>query len=229
MNINKYTKIFIKNIMIGAGDERLSLTNAAHVFLVVEKAYLSMQPRTFERIMPSATINVTTKKAVLKDLTNKFVDYFKTPAPATQADFDKWHKGTCDWFVDEFNTKVMRPSGYRDIEYGKAQKIVNVAFKSLYLFCDIVPSEPSHFAFCHFIIDRYTLLWYNKIVCAKCRPSAFNNPWRDMNYVDYIKIQDKIRKYLGAQNKYSQNPFLAEFEVWSEYAFGNPTKNLINE
>ena len=225
MNINYYTKIFIKNIMIGSGDVRLSLTNFAHVLLVVEKAYLSMQPRTFERIMPSATINVAAKKAVLKDLTNEFVAYFNAPAPATQADFDAWHKDMCEWFVDEFNKKVMRPSGYRDIEYGKAQKIVNVAFKSLYLFCDIVADDPCHFTFCHFIIDRYTLIWYNKIVCAKCRPSAFNNPWRDMNYAEYIKIQENIRKYLIEQNKYSQNPFLAEFEVWSEYAFGNSTKN----
>ena len=57
----------------------------------------------------------------------------------------------------------------------------------------------------------------------------FKKPWRDMNYSEYIKIQENIRKYLGAQNKYFQNPFLAEFEVWSEYAFGNSTKNLINE
>ena len=227
MNINYYTKIFIKNIMLGLGNVHLSLTNHDHVLHAVEKAYLSMQPRTFERIMPSATINVAAKKAVLKDFTNKFVDYFKVPAPATQGDFDRWHKKTCEWFVDEFNTRVMRPSGYRDIEYGKAQKIINVAFKSLYLFCDIVPGEPSHFTFCHFIIDRYTLIWYNKIVCAKFGLSGFKKPWRDMNYVEYIEIQENIRKYLGAQNKYSQNPFLAEFEIWSDYAFGKSnTKDI---
>ena len=50
-----------------------------------------------------------------------------------------------------------------------------------------------------------------------------------MSDSEYIKIQQNIRNYLDAQNKYSQNPFLAEFEVWSEYAFGKPTKNLINE
>lgn len=38
MNINRHTKIFIKNIVIGSGDVRLSLTNFDHVLLVVEKA-----------------------------------------------------------------------------------------------------------------------------------------------------------------------------------------------
>lgn len=225
MNINRHTKIFIKNIMIGSGDVRLSLTNFAHVWLVVEKAYLSMQPRTFEKLHSGAKIDQVAKKAVLKNLTDKFIAYFKVTAPVTQTDFDKWHKDTCDWFLDEFNKKVMSPSGYKNIEYGKAQKIVNVAFKSLYLFCGILPGEPSHFTFCHFIIDRYTLLWYNKIVCIKCGLPIFKKPWRDMNYSEYIKIQENIRKFLGAQNKYFQNPFLAEFEVWSEYAFGNSTKN----
>lgn len=219
MNSNRYTKIFIKNIMLSAGNIHLSLTNADHVLLAVERAYIAMQPRTFEKINPNAKINTTAKKAVLKDLAAKFVDYFKAPAPATQADFDKWHKDTCDWFLDEFNRKVMRYSGYKDICYGKAQKIVNVAFKFLYLFCDIVPANPSHFAFCHFIIDRYTLIWYRDVVCKKLGIPSFSNPWRDMEYPEYIEIQKNIRTYLFAQSKYPKEPFLAEFEIWSQYAF----------
>ena len=179
-----------------------------------------MQPRTFEKLISNAKINIVAKKAVLKDLTDKFVDYFKAPAPATQAEFDKWHKDTCDWFLHAFNSNVMSPSGYRDIEYGKAQKIVNVAFKFLYLYCDIVPGTPGHFTFCHFIIDRYTLIWYNDVVCKKLGILAFKNPWRDMKYDEYIRIQENIRKYLGTQDEYSQNPFLAEFEIWSDLYYG---------
>ena len=219
MNINHYTKIFIKNIMLGAGNVHLSLANHDHVLLAVEKAYIAMQPRTFEKLISNAKINIAAKKAVLKDLANKFVDYFKAPAPTTQADFDKWHKDTCDWFLDEFNKKVMRPSGYKDISYGKAQKIVNVTFKFLYLYCDIVPGTPGHFTFCHFIIDRYTLIWYKDVVCKKLGTTPPKKPWRDMDYPEYIEIQYNTRKYLGMQEEYSQNPFLAEFEIWSEYAF----------
>lgn len=157
MNINHYTKIFIKNIMLGLGNVHLSLSDKGQISKVLEKAYITMSPRTFDKARDDAKICTAAKKAVLSELAQKFVDYFKAPAPATQADFDKWHKETCEWFVKEFNTRVMRPSGYKDIEYGKAQKIVNVTFKYLYLFCDVVPGNPGHFTFCHFTVDGITL------------------------------------------------------------------------
>ena len=42
-----------------------------------------------------------------------------------------------------------------------------------------------------------------------------------MDYHEYIEIQKNIRDYLVIQNEYAQNPVLAEFEVWSKYAFEN--------
>lgn len=225
MNIDCYTKIFIKNTLLGLGDVCPSLTNNIHVLCVVKKSYRDMQPRTFKKLSDDAKIDAMAKKFVLIDLANQFVDYFKAPAPATQAEFDKWHKDICFWFLNEFNKRVMRHSGYADIKYGKAQKIVNVAFKSLYLFCDIVPGNPSHFSFCHFTVDIYTLIWYNAAVCKKLGITSFCNPWRDMNYCAYIEIQKNIRAYLSSQSKYSQNPFPAEFEIWSEYAFEKTSKD----
>ena len=40
-----------------------------------------------------------------------------------------------------------------------------------------------------------------------------------MDYPEYIEIQKNIRDYLANQSKYPKEPFLAEFEIWSEYAF----------
>lgn len=219
MNITPHTKIFIKNIMLGAGRIHLSLTNPDHVVLAVERAYITMQPRTFKKLIPSAKINVVAKNAVLTDLADRFVDFFKSTPPPTQAMFDNWHSSICNWFIDSFNSRVLLPSGYKDIMYGKAQKIINVAFKFLYLFCNITTGSPSHFSFCHFIIDRYTLRWYNDIVCKNLRKKTFKKPWRDMDYNEYIEIQNNIRIYLASQNKYAKETFLAEFEIWSEYAF----------
>ena len=210
MNINHYTKIFIKNIMLGLGNVHLSLTNHDHVLHAVEKAYIAMSPRTFDKLRDDAEIDVVAKKAVLSKLAQKVVDYFKAPAPATQAKFDEWHKDTCDRFIDEFNNKVMRPSGYEDIEYGKAQKIVNIAFKYLYLFCDIVPGNPGHFPFCHFAIDSITLAWYKNHIDSNC--SVGN--WSDMTYGEYIEIQKNIRAYIS-KNMPDKTPFEAEFEIWS--------------
>lgn len=216
MNINRYTKIFIKNIMLGLGNVHLSLTNHDHVFHAVGKAYIAMQPRTFEKLSPTAKIILSAKNTVLSDLAQKFVDYFKSPAPATQGDFDKWHKDTCDWFVKEFNARVMVSSGYRNIAYGKAQKIVNIAFKYLYLFCDIVPGNPGHFTFCHFAIDNYTLKWYNGLPgYPKC--SARN--WSDMTYDEYIEIQKNIRAYISKHIP-DKTPFEVEFEIWSDLYYG---------
>ena len=219
MNINHYTEIFIKNVMFGAGNVHLSLTGSDHVLLAVEKAYIAMQPRTFENLISNAKINIVAKKAVLKDLTDKFVDYFKAPAPATQAEFDKWHKDTCDWFLNEFNTKVVRPSGYKDICYGKVQKIINVTFKYLYLFTPMTEGYPTHFTFCHFVVDNDTLRWYKAKVCKKVGAKSPAVSWSNMDYPEYIEIQGNIRTYLFAQSKYPKESFLAEFEIWSEYAF----------
>ena len=77
MNINHYTKIFIKNIMLDVGDVHLSLTDPDHVLLAVEKAYIAMQPRTFEKLRGDAEIDVVAKKAVLRKLAEKFVSLVK--------------------------------------------------------------------------------------------------------------------------------------------------------
>ena len=148
-------------------------------------------------------------------LASVFVDYFKSPVLATQKDFEEWHEKTCNDFCNDFNA-VLRTSNYaKRIKYGKAQKIVNIAFKYLYLFCDIEDGEPSHFKFCHFAIDSITLKWYNKNVDQNCTVGN----WSDMDYPEYIEIQKNIRTYLACQNKYPKEPFLAEFEIWSQYAF----------
>ena len=217
MNINRYTKIFIKNIMLGLGNVHLSLTNHDHVFHAVEKAYIAMTPRTLGRgKAKGAKISAKNKIIVLSNLADAFVDYFKSPAPATQIEFDEWHEKTCNDFCNDFNA-VLRTSNYaKRIKYGKAQKIVNIAFKYLYLFCDIEPGNPGHFTFCHFAIDNYTLKWYNGLPgYPKC--SARN--WSDMTYGEYIDIQKNIRAYISKHIP-DKTPFEAEFEIWSDLYYG---------
>ena len=217
MNINHYTKIFIKNIMLGAGNVHLSLTDPDHVLIAVERAYIAMTPRTLGRgKTKGAKISPKNKVAVLSKLASIFVDYFGNNAPATQADFDEWHKKTCNDFCNDFNA-VLRTSNYaKRIKYGKAQKIVNIAFKYLYLFCDIFPGNPGHFTFCHFAIDNYTLKWYNGLPgYPKC--SARN--WSDMTYDEYIEIQKNIRAYISKHIP-DKTPFEAEFEIWSDLYYG---------
>ncbi len=217
MNINRYTKIFIKNVMMGLGNVHLSLTNHKHVLCAVKKAYGAMSPRTLGRgKLHGAKIHAPTLTSVLSTLANDFVDYFSKPAPKTQADFDDWHNTVCDKFLTIYNA-LLSSSGYtRTAKYGKAQKIVNITFKYLYLFCDIVLGNPGHFTFCHFAIDNYTLKWYNGLPgYPKC--SARN--WSDMTYGEYIDIQKNIRAYIS-KNMPDKTPFEAEFEIWSDLYYG---------
>ena len=216
MNINRYTKIFVKNIMLELGDTHLSLTNHKHVLHAVESAYLAMMPKTLSKgKLPGPGINPIVLTVVLSRLANDFVDYFSKPAPKSQADFDDWCKAAIDKFLTDYN-ELLTHSGYiKTARYGKAQKILNVTFKYLYLFGDIVSGNPGHFTFCHFAIDRKTLAWYKKNVAPQC--SVRN--WSDMTDVEYVEIQKNIRTYLAAQSKYPKEPFLAEFEIWSECAF----------
>ena len=214
MNINHETEIFIKNMMLGVGSVHLSLADPALALRIIEKSYENMQPRTFKKVRPSAKIDEWEKKAVLTELANRFVAYFAAPPLATQAEFDEWHRNTCNWFLDAFNTRVLTPSGYLPIKYGKAQKIVNVAFKYFYLFCDIKPGVPGHFDFAHFTIDSYTLKWYKRVIDPACPVGS----WSDMSQADYEKIQDKIRAYIPTSPY--PTPFLAEFEIFSREYYG---------
>ena len=170
-----------------------------------------MTPRTLGKgKLKGAKISRKNKSLVLSNLASVFVDYFKAPAPATQAEFDAWHKKVCEDFLVAFNS-VLRTSNYaKRMKYGKAQKIVNIAFKYLYLFCNIVPGNPGHFTFCHFAIDGIILDWYRRNVDPAC---GVRN-WSDMTYDEYIEIQDKIRKHIGKAMP-EKTPFEAEFEIWS--------------
>ena len=77
MNINRCTKIFIKNVMLGLCNVHLSLTNHKHVLCAVKKAYGAMSPRRLARgRLPGARIHAPALTSVLSTLANDFVDYF---------------------------------------------------------------------------------------------------------------------------------------------------------
>lgn len=204
------TRVFMKNIMLRAGNVRLSVLDVNDVLKAVKSAYLSMQPRTYKKMRDNAEMNQMSKSNLLTDLAKRLVDFFKNNKINNQTDFDEWHKGVCGWFLPELNN-VLNKSGYCGASYGKAQKIVNVAFKNLYMFDDADLYEDK-FKLCHFIIDSANLKWYNSFANSK-----YSNAWSDMTDVDYSNIQNNIRNYLNSNNNYPSVPFYAEFYVWSDY------------
>ena len=207
MNINKESEIFIKNIIFGVGDRVLSVTNVSNVFRAVRNGYRDMQPRTFKKVPSNPAPKINKMQIVLTNLAQAFVNYFQNPPP----NFDDWHKKTCDTFLIELNN-LLQNSGYQKVEYGKAQKIVNVTFKYLYLFDD-AKNYLHLFKDCHFILDGYTIQWYNAQIAA----TNVTKPWSDLDYSTYIQIQKDIKQHLLKSTKYPTNPFEAEFYIWAEH------------
>lgn len=163
-----------------------------------------------------------------KPFENRFISYF-TGAPLAKEDFDAWHHETCKMFLDKLNgedgNKDRFPI-YKDLKYGKAQKIVNMMFKHLYCFQSKEDWETKwepYFEHCHVTMDNFTLEWFKRNVSPFQRVES----WSKLEYLDdtedkngYLFYQTKIRKFFADQPKDSiyrkVTPFQAEFYIWPE-------------
>lgn len=164
----------------------------------VNKAYIDMQPRTIKghEIIKTAKLR--------NDLADRFFKYFNDPAPSTESDFDKIHSDFCDFFLTGLN-KIFASTPQA---FGKAQKVINMAFKYLYCFDDATSYLP-HFTYCHMPIDSYTLNWCfdNGLYDKK---SDIPN-WSTLNKQDYYDLCGKIRTTL-----LHKSPLIEEFVIWPE-------------
>lgn len=168
----------------------------------------------------------------------KFVDYFfkKTVAFKSQDDFDNWHHEMCEIFL-----KVIGPKYQGGLNYGKAQKIVNMTFKNVYCLKDPHNSE-KYYHWCHMPLDSITLEWIGRIQAfiKSEEPNYLRKSripsWSKMNYekedsfknlegkcyYSYKEIQEAIFTYFAKyveKNPVTEylkecTPFQAEFFVW---------------
>ncbi len=201
-------QIFCKNIILRAPNKFLSVKNVDDVLYAVRGAYLSMQPRTFEKKTERPQIDKKSKEMFFKEISKLICDCFKN----IPKDFNAWHANACNKVLKELN-KLLENSGYYSVSYGKVQKIINITFKNLYLYDD-ADGFLSLFKVCHFAIDSANLKWYNSIAKKPVKKA-----WSNLNDIEYIEIQNEIKEYLLSQNKYSKEPFLAEFYIWADYQF----------
>lgn len=187
-----------KNRM-GITKDTISVKNHEDILeYAVNKAYIDMQPRTIKGHKISLT------EPLREKLADRFCKYFKDPAPSTESDFDKIHSDFCDFFLTELN-KIFASTPQ---EFGKAQKVINMAFKYLYCFDDATSYLP-HFTYCHMPIDSYTLNWCfdNGLYDKK---SDIPN-WSTLNKQDYYDLCGKIRTTL-----LHKSPLIEEFVIWPD-------------
>lgn len=179
---------------------------------------------------------------ILDPWVTRICNYFMSPYPRTQGDFNKIHSCLCHEFLQIFIT-----DGKYSHTYGSAQKMTNVLFKYLSCFSDAVKYK-DWFTYCHMALDRFTyngyrLPFYRNVVYPSmhgCSASALT-PWSQLAVKEYSNIEDEIVSYvmskpktyndyldicksnlkslghisyLSALDNYVLTPFEAEFFIW---------------
>lgn len=154
--------------------------------VVCKTAYRDMMPRTLKGIGNKE--NKPYKEKMLKYVTDRIIRYFKVTAPTDYVEFTAWHKETCKKMVDIFNDSDVT------FTYGKAQKLVNIAFKNLLLFQG---AKEEYFAYCHTPIDNNVL----RICREKAKIDCIKDNWSSIdNYDYYLGLQNKISEYLNSND-----------------------------
>ena len=206
----------------------LSVEHLEDIYLAVSAAYRDMSVRT---ISGFAAVEEYKKTAIRLWLTRKLYDYFEEPVEDEKG-FDDCHKLLCEEFVATLKDFIKPDGEERDnadtkkldgieekITAGKAQKIINMAFKNLY--CFSVPAKTDddklmdYYRYRHMALDSNILDWFWTDVITWYEnthervPRSYRKSWSNLEYGDkdknekgsYLWIQTKIREYIDAVQK----------------------------
>lgn len=152
--------------------------------IVSGPAYKDMTPRHLKGIGNYKS----EKEDIFNYITDQIVNYFSQPAKGKE-EFGIWHKELCEEICRRF-------SALPDIElnFGKAQKLVNITFKHLYCFADS-DSKADHFKYCHIPVDGNVIDWAKKNAGITPPPTA----WSNMSYSDYNTFEESLYSWLNSE------------------------------
>ena len=150
-------------------------------------------------------------------LAERIWKYLNNPSVETMESFDNWHADTCKEFCRDCNGHGIL------IEYGLAQKFLNLALKYCYCFDDAYTAESKDkFTFCHVALDGYTFCpstssrncAYYRRYCRMSRAGLARpfytevvDPvadikalpaWSKLSAAQYNKVQNDMRRYFSA-------------------------------
>ena len=139
---------FKKNIKKEKLKELKSIQDKGTIEVAVELAYDDAK-----RTMTGIGAHKDERKEAQGEIVEKLHSYFALSTAPDCNKFDELHKEMCELWHKRFE----------DIDnlgtYGKAQKIVNMAFKYLYC-CEDANTKEEYFKYCHVALDSYTLEWF---------------------------------------------------------------------
>lgn len=174
---------------------------------------------------------------ILKDISNRLFNYMHEKKMYSKEEFDEYHNSISLEFMRKFNdlikgkqSQVSRkdkwtkksvpcPVIMKGINYGQAQKLINLSFKWLYCM-NGVEKYLQKFEFCHVALDRVTYSegWYHKDVnkAAEC------SSWSKLELCQYKTVQLDFSHYITTSKYHTASnevlsPFQAEFYAWDEY------------
>lgn len=100
--------------------------------------------------------------------------------------------------------------------YGMAQKLVNMTYKYLYVFNDLLKDLEIDFSNCDCPIDSIIL---NELKNRNNKKKIIDNPWSKMTKTEYETCQDKIKDCLAQEKKLQKdlsniNNLAFDFIAW---------------
>lgn len=157
----------------------------------------------------------------------KINEWFKKPEiKITEIEFDKWHNEACNAVLKVLQKFYTNNDNQKTpVQYGKAQKIVNMTMKGIYCLKGADAYE-KHFEFCHMALDSFTLEWFRRYIATqwfnaddkkrviKIKISEDNGPfprWSNLNF--------KEGSLLPTYKNYEENPNLRTHKDKYHYMF----------
>ena len=209
-----------KSVRVNPLTER-RLDNYDDILLACEDVYGS--GIIFPRFGKRKGINVISP---LEDLARRLFDYFQTTVktPYDESKFDEFHEKACDAFLQLMN-EIRDIKGYAPLNYGSAQKMINMVFKYLACYKDYATYEDC-FEHCHMPIDSkilcelkktYSIPNVNCCFYAKiCGGATFEGKsWTKFDKTTYGDLLKITRTTIAKDSKYTGETLLEiEFEIW---------------
>lgn len=166
----------------------------------IERAVVDLMARTLTPTGVEGKFSEDVVDPLLKELDKWFIPRDQI----TEESFDKWHANACDVVLGILRKFYYNDKDQNPVQYGKAQKIVNMTMKELYCLPGSEKYE-KHFAYCHIALDSFTLEWIQRNIL---------NP------------REKVRRYLASQlqswsapeqfRKYRQPDSISEEDIKTE-------------
>ena len=161
-------------------------------------------------------------------------DYIlQAPNEENQDSFDKKHEKWCR----EFTTSCGEEADFI-ATIGKAQKVINMAFK--YFYCCQDADEHKHaFQYCHMPLDSLSLEWvyrtmkptnkekYTREKIPAWSKLRYDSSKENASILSYKSIQEDIRKHF--ENSTEWTPLTAEFVIWPQIQLELAAEGLFNQ